>query len=63
MEGDTVYFRQRASDERAAAMKASHPGARDAHLQLAGRYDELANASERRERYVGIDQEDAQRSA
>ena len=63
MEGDTAYFRRRASDERAAGMKAAHPGARDAHLELAGRHDELANAIERRERYLGLDQKDAQQSA
>jgi hypothetical protein len=63
MEGDTAYFRRRASDERAAAMKAPHPRARETHLELAGRYDDLANAIEGRERYLGLDQEDEQQSA
>lgn len=63
MEADTTYFRRRASDERAAAMKAAHLGARDAHLELAGRYEDLANAIEGRERYLGLDHYDAQQSA
>ena len=56
MEGDTAYFRRRAADERAAAMKAAHPKARDAHLEFASRYDDLANAIEGRERYLGLNQ-------
>ena len=63
MEGDTAYFRRRASDERSAAMKAPHQRAREAHLELAGRYDDLANAIEGRARYLGIAQKDEQQSA
>ena len=63
MDGDTAYFRRRASDGRAAAMKAAHRRARDAHFELVSRYDELANAIEGRERHLGLDQEDAQQSA
>jgi len=44
MESDSVYFRRRAGAERVAAMKAPHPSARQAHLEMAGRYDELAQA-------------------
>ncbi len=44
MEGDSLYFSRRAVEERAAAMKAAHPGAREAHLELATRYDDLAAA-------------------
>ena len=44
MEGDSLYFGRRAAEERAAAMKAAHPGARQAHLELATRYDDLAAA-------------------
>ena len=44
MEGDANYFSRRANEERVAAMKAAHPGARSAHLQMASRYDELASA-------------------
>jgi hypothetical protein len=42
MEGDATYFARRASEERAAAVKALHPTARRCHLELASRYDELA---------------------
>jgi hypothetical protein len=63
MEDDRVYFRRRASDERAAAMKAAHPKARDAHIQLADRFDDLASSIEHRERYLGLDQDGAQQSA
>jgi hypothetical protein len=44
MDSDFRYFSRRASEEREAAMKAPHPSARRAHLELAQRYDELANA-------------------
>jgi hypothetical protein len=44
MEGDLVYFRRRALEERQAAMTAAHPVARRAHLELADRYDDLAFA-------------------
>lgn len=62
MEGDTAYLRRRALDERVAAIKAPHPRAREAHLELADRYEDLANAIRGRERYLGLDQEDEQRS-
>ena len=44
MEGDATYFAHRASEERAAALKALHPTARRRHLEMASRYDELAGA-------------------
>jgi hypothetical protein len=44
MEGDANYFSQRARQERVAAMKAAHPQARQSHLELAERYEELAGA-------------------
>jgi hypothetical protein len=56
MEGDSIYFGRRASEERIAAMKAPHPRARKAHLELADRYDDLATAivsRDRRDRHVG----------
>ena len=46
METDFAYFDRRAREEREAAMKAPHPEARKAHLEMAGRYDELASAIE-----------------
>ena len=46
MESDVEYFSRRAVEERRAAMKAAHPDARSAHLQMAERYAELAGAIE-----------------
>jgi hypothetical protein len=46
METDAAYFARRAREERTAAMKAPHPEARKAHLEMAGRYGELASAIE-----------------
>jgi hypothetical protein len=34
------YFRKRANEERVAAMKAAHPKAREAHVEMARLYDE-----------------------
>ena len=44
MEADFTYFRRRAQEEREAAIKAPHPAARHAHIEMAERYDEFANA-------------------
>jgi len=44
MNGDAIYFERRAREEREAAMKARHPEARQAHLDMADRYAELASA-------------------
>jgi hypothetical protein len=44
MNGDAEYFRRRSVEEKTAAMKAAHPNAREAHLQMAFRYDEFASA-------------------
>jgi hypothetical protein len=44
MEGDAIYFSRRADEERSAAMKAPHPTARESHLELAARYEELSTA-------------------
>ena len=41
MEGDTIYFRRRASEERTAALQARHVQVRHAHLQMAERYEDL----------------------
>lgn len=45
MERNALYFEQRALQERSAAESASHPAAREAHLDLARRYDEAAQAA------------------
>jgi hypothetical protein len=49
MKGDSHYFSRRASEERAAAGTAANAPAREAHLELAERYDELAAAAAPRE--------------
>lgn len=41
MESDTEYFRRRASEERTAALQARDSRARDAHLEMADRYEDL----------------------
>ena len=55
MESDTSYFRRRASEERSFALQAQHGIAREAHLQLAERYEELVRAITAQERHLGID--------
>jgi hypothetical protein len=44
MERDAAYFTRRANEERAAAMRAAHPTARKAHLEMAERYRERSAA-------------------
>jgi hypothetical protein len=55
MEGDSAYFRHRASQERVAAMKAAHPNARQAHLEMAARFDDLAGSITARDYRLGVD--------
>ena len=50
MESDSHYFSRRAWQEREAATKAHHPAARDAHLAMARRFEEVASAIEQNER-------------
>ncbi|MGI8705187.1 MAG: hypothetical protein ACR2JJ_05250 [Sphingomicrobium sp.] len=50
MEDDLTYFKRRASEERAAAKKATQLLERDTHLEMAERFEELANAILGRER-------------
>jgi hypothetical protein len=58
MDGDVAYLIRRASEERAAAMRAGHPNARQSHLQLAARYQEMADAIISREQLFAIGNED-----
>ena len=44
MEHDVAYFNRRASEERTAANLAEHPNARQAHLEMAERYKDMASA-------------------
>jgi hypothetical protein len=50
MESDSHYFSRRAWQEREAATKALHPAARDAHLAMARRFEEVSRAIEKNER-------------
>ena len=52
MDGDHIYFSRRANEEREAAMKAPHPVARQAHLDMAERYKELATAIASHQRMI-----------
>lgn len=61
MEVDTVYFERRASEERAAALHARHAKVREAHLQMAERYEDLARAIRARERVMGLHASNAAR--
>ena len=58
MTGDVAYLIRRASEEREAAMRAAHPNARQAHLQLAGRYREMADAITAREQHWAGERKD-----
>jgi hypothetical protein len=44
MESEGTYCSRRAQEEREAAMKASHPKARQAHLELAETYEGRSRA-------------------
>lgn len=42
---DGEYFSRRAQEEREAAIKTAHPGARQTHLELAEAYERSARAA------------------
>lgn len=44
MKSDAQYFARRAAEERAAAERASLAAAREAHLELAARYEHIERA-------------------
>ena len=50
MQDDAAYYRKRAQEEVEAAMTADRTAARKAHLELAERYSDLADAMEKRDR-------------
>lgn len=54
MESDVLYFGKRASEERRAAMQAAHPGVRQAHLDMAQRYDDLVDAIAARDQVLDL---------
>ncbi|HJP67434.1 MAG TPA: hypothetical protein VJ846_00920 [Sphingomicrobium sp.] len=45
METDVAYLRRRAQQEREVAVKAAHPRARAAHLEMAERFEDFAQAA------------------
>ena len=55
MEGDVIYFSRRAKEERSAAGRAVQKAARQVHLEMANRYEELAAAIDAREHKLGVD--------
>jgi len=55
MESDTIYFRRRASEERTAALNTRHLRARQAHLEMAARYEDLVRAIVARERHLELE--------
>lgn len=54
MESDVSYFRRRASEERTAALQALHPAARQRHLEMAERYEDLVRAIAAREEHLRL---------
>ena len=55
VESDAVYFARRASEERSAALQARDARARQAHVELAERYEDLVRAITARDRDLGLD--------
>ena len=53
MEADLVYFRRRASEERTAALQVRDGRARQAHVELAERYEDLVRGIANEERRPG----------
>ena len=54
MESDISYFRRRATEERRAALDSPHSQVRQAHLEMAERYEELVQAIAEREDRLGL---------
>jgi hypothetical protein len=55
MKGDAALCARRASEERTAARKAARPKARQAHLEMAARHDDLARSITARDEHFGLD--------
>jgi hypothetical protein len=58
MESDVSYFRRRASDERSIAMQTRLTEARQAHLELAERYEDRVRAISGVEQHFGTESAD-----
>jgi len=54
MQDDAAYYRTRTQEEIGAATTARTTASRKAHLELAQRYQELADALDKRDRDSGI---------
>ena len=54
MNDDAAYYSRRAREERAAALKAPHPNARQVHLDMAEAYEERLREIAADERRSGI---------
>ncbi len=55
MESDRIYFRRRALEERTAASHTRHSRARQAHVEMAERYENLVHAMVAGERYLALE--------
>jgi hypothetical protein len=55
MDSDTKYFRQRASEEREAALQTQNPEARRVHQEMAERYEDLARGIAVHQQKLGLD--------
>ena len=56
MESDLDYFEHRASEERSAALQASHAEAQSSHTVMADRYDDLVRGIAASHEQMGIAQ-------
>jgi tRNA (Thr-GGU) A37 N-methylase len=54
MESDIAYFRRRASEERTAALAAVDKRAREAHVQLAERYEDIVRGIAHYDEFVAL---------
>ena len=59
MESDRHYFIRRAEEARAAGVAAGTVEARQAHIEMAWRYRNLAEAIAEEERRIGVDLDEA----
>jgi hypothetical protein len=55
MEADVTYFNRRAAEERAAAMASADLRVRQVHLDMAERYQDLANGIAARNHFLALD--------
>jgi|1186.fasta_scaffold146320_2 hypothetical protein len=63
IESDAIYFRQRASEERTAALHARHADIRQRHLQKAEAYEDRVRAITLREQHRSVQRRSPQKGA